>query len=197
MLTAQSCARCGSGGSTEAPSPGGAQRLAGMGCTAFQGCSTQELKGHLTVSPIPAGSDWHHPQLSECWRATDSGSAALDLLWGEVSRLQQRSQKLHQAPGLRDANPAHGRGIHANVLPTECSRRLLIHGTKLLACCHPSQQSCLQAQPETGLGGDRMGRGGPTSTDCSIFRSTAPFILPYTDLSMCSPMCHTWLQKLF
>lgn len=32
---------------------------------------------------------------------------------------------------------------------------------------------------------------------CSIFRTTVPFILCYADLSMCSPMCHTRLQKLF
>lgn len=153
MLTAQSCARRSSAGSAEAPSSGGAQHLAGMGCMAFQGRSAQGLEGRLTISPIPAGSGWHHLQLSEpCqrWRAADACSAALDLLWGEVSWLRRWSQKIHQAPGLHDANPAHGRGIHANVLPTERSR-----GTKLLACCHPTWQSCSQASTARDRGGGR------------------------------------------
>ena len=46
-------------------------------------------------------------------------------------------------------------------------------------------------------GGTGWEKGGTTSPDCSFFRSTAPFILPYVDLSICSPVCHMWLQKPF
>lgn len=90
--------------------------------------------------------------------------------------------------GLHDANLACGRGIHANVLPTKCSCLLLIPGQNSSLAAKPA---VLPRRARDGVGGDGMGREGRTSPHCSISRSTAPFILPYVDLSMCSPMCHT------
>lgn len=78
--------------------------LLGEGGRASQGRRAEGLGGHLNISPIWAGSSWHHRQLSEPRqrrRAPDAGSAALDLCWGEVRRLP--SQKLHLSLGLHDA----------------------------------------------------------------------------------------------
>lgn len=170
----------------------------GMGGTAFRGCSAQGLEGHLTISPIPNGCGWHHPWLPEpCQRraATDAGSAALDLHRGEVSWLQWPSKKIHQAgsawckPGLWEGNP-YKCTSHQMLSPA------LNSWTKLLARCQAGSSSQASTARDR-VGGDGMGREGRTSPHCSISRSTAPFILPYADLSMCSPMCHTWLQKLF
>lgn len=175
------------------------ERGTGMGGTAFQSCSAQGLEGHLTISPIPAGSGWHHPwlpELCQCRAATDAGSAALDLLWGEVSWLQWPSEKkIHQAgsawckPGLWEGNPCE-RTPHQTLLPAPNSwdrtPRLL-----------PASSLTQASRARERVGGDGMGREGRTSPHCSISRITVPFILPYIDLSMCSPMCHTWLQKLF
>lgn len=126
------------------------------------------------------------------WAATDAGSAALDLLWGEVSWLQWPSKKKTKKSirlGLHDANLVRGRGIHANVLLTKGSCLLLICGTKLLACCQAGSSS------QTSTARDRVGemgwegRAGPALTAASP-GARPLFILPYVDLSMCSPMCH-------
>lgn len=191
MLTAQSCARHGSGGSAEAPSPAGARSLAGMGCTAFQGC-----EGHLTISPIPARLGWHHWQLSELClhqRATDTGSAALDLLRGgrSAGRGCRAKNSIRLQVCRMQTLPVGGEFMKTHSPPNAPSAPNLWDKTP---CSLPSPK---QTQLETGLGGEWMGRGGTSSPACSIFRSMAPFIHPYADLSMCSPTCHMWLQKLF
>lgn len=68
----------------------------------------------------------------------------------------------------------------------------LVGQNSLLVAIRPGRAVPRQARPETEVGADGMGSGGATtSPDCSTFTSMAPFILPYVDLSMCSPMCHT------
>lgn len=168
MLTAQSCALHGSGGSAEAPSPGGAQRMVAMGCTAFQGRSAQGLEGHFTISPIPAGSGWHHPQLSEpcqCWRATDAGSAALNLLRGKVSRLRQQSQKNPSDSRSAWQKPCPWEGNSGKRTPQQTLSPAPNSWDKT-PCLLPSRAGKVaprQAQPETGRG--EMGWDGKGGHD--------------------------------
>lgn len=159
----------------------------GMGGTVFRSCSAQGLEGHLTISPIPAGSGWHHLWLSEpCqrWAATDAGSAALDLLWGEVSWLQwpsKKKKKIHQAgsawckPGPWEGNPCKCTP-HQRLLPAP-------NLWDKTPCLLPSWQLFPDKHSQRQGGGDGMGREGRTSPHCSISRSKAPF---YS--SLCWPL---------
>lgn len=193
MLTAQSRPGAAAVGTQKPRAPEepsawwGWEALEREGGTAFWNCSTRGLEGHLTISPIPAGSGWHHPQLSEprqCWAATDAGWAALDLLWEEVSWLQWPSKKKSIRLGLHDANLARGRGIHADVLLTKRSRLLLIHGTELPTWCQASSSS-QQAQ-----GGGRWdGRAGPALTAASP--GACPLLFFLTLTSLCAALCVT------
>ena len=115
--------------------------------------------------------------------------AALDLLRREVSRL--RSQKIRQAPGLRDANPARGRGTHSNVIPTERSRLLLIRRTKLPACCHPSQQSCSQASTARDRAGGQDGKRGARPALTAASSGARPLLSFLTLTSPYAALCVT------
>lgn len=89
--------------------------------------------------------------------------------------------------GLRDANLAHGGGIHANVLLTKCSRLLLIHGTELLAWCQDGSSS--QASTARDRVGEMgwEGRAGPALTAASPGAQPLSFFLMLT--SPCAALC--------
>lgn len=88
--------------------------------------------------------------------------------------------------------PAHGRGIHANALPTERSHPLLIRGTKLRARCHLSQQSCSQA---SGARDEGWEGGRPALPAASS--GAWPLLFFLTVTSPCAALCVTHDYKSY
>lgn len=91
--------------------------------------------------------------------------------------------------GLHDANLACGRGIHTNVLPTKCSRLLLIPGQNSSLVAKPAVLP-RRAQPETEWGEMGWeGRAGPALTAASPGARPLLFFLTLT--SPCAALCVT------
>lgn len=75
--------------------------------------------------------------------------------------------------------------------PTKSSRLPLVHGTKLLACCHPGRLSCSQASAARNpVGGDGVGRGARPALSAAS-SGAQPLLFFLTLTSPCAALCVT------